>query len=114
MVSTEPTSNGAAETPTHAQTLFRGLITAVVLTYFAGLALLTWADYNRATTRAEIELEHFAELYERAVDATLSVANVRMRGLIDELATALLDNPDRFEAQYGDVMAAAVNSRSRA
>ncbi|EDQ05608.1 Sensor histidine kinase WalK [Sulfitobacter indolifex] len=110
MVSTVPTSKGAAETPSRAQALFRGLITAVVLTYFAGLALLTWADYNRATTRAEIELEHFAELYERAVDATLSVANVRMRGLIDELATALLDNPDRFEAQYGDVMAAAVNS----
>lgn len=110
MVSTEQTSKGAAETPSRAQSLFRGLITAVVLTYFAGLALLTWADYNRATTRAEIELEHFAELYERAVDATLSVANVRMRGLIDELSTALLDNPDRFEAQYGAVMAAAVNS----
>lgn len=110
MVSTEPTNKGEAETSSRSQTLFWGLITTVVVMYFVGLAFLTWSDYNRATTRAEVELEHFAELYEQAVDASLSVANVRMWGLIDELSTALLNDPDQFEAQYGALMNSAVES----
>ena len=108
MVSTELANKDEAETSSSAQTLFWGLISTVVVLYFIGLAFLTWSDYNRATTRAEVELEHFAELYEQAVDATLSVANVRMWGLIDELSTAMLDDPDQFEAQYGALMNSAV------
>ncbi|WCE71059.1 hypothetical protein PL336_04235 [Sulfitobacter faviae] len=90
MVSTEPTNKADAKPSSRAQTLFWALISAAVLIYFVGLAVLTWSDYKRATTRAEVELEHFAELYEQAVDASLSVANVRMWGLIDELSTARL------------------------
>lgn len=108
MVSTEPTNKADAEPSSRAQTLFWALISAAVLIYFVGLGVLTWSDYKRATTRAEVELEHFAELYEQAVDASLSVANVRMWGLIDELSTARLSNPAQFEAQYGDLMNAAV------
>ncbi len=108
MVSTEPTNKVEAGPSSRSQTLFWGLISTVVLIYFVGLAFLTWSDYNRATTRAEVELEHFAELYEQAVDASLSVANVRMWGLIDELSTARLSDPDQFEAQYGALMNSAV------
>lgn len=107
MVSTEPTRETDPASAARSQTLFWGLITTVVLAYFIGLVTLTWSDYKRTTTRAEVELEHFAELYVRAVDSSLSRANARMWALIDELSTALLQDAGRFEDQYGPLMDSA-------
>lgn len=110
MFDTEQLSEMDHVSSIRSKNVFWTLISVVFVIFFLGMCLLVVSDYRRAVTRANLQLSHFAELYEQAVNASLSVANVQMTSLLEDLSRGPIEDTATTEEQYGPALRTAVET----
>ena len=79
---------------------FRGLILTLVALFLCGIFVLVRSDYVRTVARADLQLSHFAELFEQTVDSSFKMANLQMGDLIETLAVAPLRDAETMNRRF--------------
>ena len=89
---------------TRSSSLFWSMLAVVVMCFLTGLVVLAWSDYRRTMDSEKQQIDHFAELFEEAVEGSLSIANLRMAQFIDIVGTEPLGTAAALEARHGRLM----------
>ncbi|SEN53864.1 ATP-binding protein [Palleronia pelagia] len=80
---------------------FPFVMLCITIIFLAGAFVLALADYRRSEALMQQQLRHFAELLSQSLESSLSVASVKMGGLLDDFSYMPFEFRGNIDGIYG-------------